>query len=145
MGKHRRGKVKLEHHLLEGLEEYLKKLSGFSSVKSIIPGRIVRQNKGIGSKGLFLKYETPTGYKLLYKNGTSVQEIFVVCEREKFLEEFKANFFQSLNFPSKFLICSKSSLLPSKKIATYWANLSPRRLHASFSSSERGSPATTAP
>jgi hypothetical protein len=93
MGKHRRGKVKLEHHLLEGLEEYLKKLSGFSSVKSIIPGRIVRQNKGIGSKGLFLKYETPTGYKLLYKNGTSVQEIFVVCEREKFLEEFKANFF----------------------------------------------------
>jgi hypothetical protein len=93
MGKHRRGKVKLEHHLLEGLEEYLKKLSGFSSVKSIIPGRIVRQNKGIGSKGLFLKYETPTGYKLLYKNGTSVQEIFVVCEREKFLEEFKATFF----------------------------------------------------
>jgi hypothetical protein len=92
MGKHRRGKVKLEHHLLEGLEEYLKKLSGFSSVKSIIPGRIVRQNKGIGSKGLFLKYETPTGYKLLYKNGTSVQEIFVVCDREKFLEEFKAKF-----------------------------------------------------
>jgi hypothetical protein len=91
--KHRRGKVKIEHHILEGLEEYLKKLSNFSSIKSIIPGRIARQNKGIGSKGLFLKYETPTGYKLLYKNGTSVQEIFVVCEREKFLEEFKANFF----------------------------------------------------
>jgi hypothetical protein len=92
MGRHRKGKVKIEHHLLEGLEEYLKKLSSFSSVKSIIPGRIVRQNKGIGSKGLFLKYETPTGYKLLYKNGTSVQEIFVVCDREKFLEEFKATF-----------------------------------------------------
>jgi hypothetical protein len=92
MGKHRKGKVKIEHHLLEGLEEYLKKLSNFSSVKSIIPGRIVRQNKGTGSKGLFLKYETPTGYKLLYKNGTSVQEIFVVCDREKFLEEFKATF-----------------------------------------------------
>jgi len=92
MGRHRKGKVKIEHHLLEGLEEYLKKLSSFSSVKSIIPGRIVRQNKGTGSKGLFLKYETPTGYKLLYKNGTSVQEIFVVCDREKFLEEFKATF-----------------------------------------------------
>ncbi len=64
MGKHRRGKVKLEHHLLEGLEEYLKKLSGFSSVKSIIPGRIVRQNKGVGSKGLFLKYETPRSPKV---------------------------------------------------------------------------------
>jgi hypothetical protein len=33
-----------------------------------------------------------TGYKLLYKNGTSVQELFVVCDREKFLEEFKATF-----------------------------------------------------
>jgi hypothetical protein len=145
MGKHRKGKVKIEHHLLEGLEEYLKKLSSFSSVKSIIPGRIARQNKGIGSKGLFLKYKTPTGYKLLYKNGTSVQEIFVVCDREKFFGGVQSYLSQSLNFPSKVLICSKSSFLPSKKIATYWANLSPRRLQASFSSSERGSPATTAP
>ncbi|MCS6957644.1 MAG: DUF2103 domain-containing protein [Aquificaceae bacterium] len=79
MSKYRKGKIKLEHHLLEGLEEYLKRLANFDSVDSIIPGRIVRQNSGRGSKGLFLKYRTKSGYKLLYKNGSSVQEIFVVC------------------------------------------------------------------
>jgi len=48
-------------------------------VESIIPGRITRQNRGRGSRGLFLKYRTLSGYKLLYKRGTSVQELFVVC------------------------------------------------------------------
>lgn len=89
MGKHRKGKVKLEHHLLEGLEEYLEKLSGLSCVKSIIPGRIARQNAGRGSKGLFLKYRTSSGFKLLYKSGTSVQEVFVVCEDK---EDFERSF-----------------------------------------------------
>lgn len=90
MGKHRKNKIKLEHHLLEGLEDHLKRLSQLSSVKAIIPGVIARQQGGRGSKGLFLKYRTQTGYKLLYKNGTSVQEVFVVCENpEEFEREFK--------------------------------------------------------
>ncbi|WP_333784515.1 DUF2103 domain-containing protein [Thermocrinis sp.] len=93
MPKHRKGKVKLEHHLLEGLEEYVQRLSDLASVQSIIPGRISRQNKGRGSKGLFLKYETPVGYKLLYKNGTSVQEVFLVCsDKQKCLEELREVF-----------------------------------------------------
>ncbi|SHK27970.1 DUF2103 domain-containing protein [Thermocrinis minervae] len=91
MGRHRDGKVKVEHHLLEGLEELLLELSKLDSVKSIIPGRITRQNKGRGSKGLFLKYPTRTGYKILYKNGTSVQEIFVVCDG-RFKEDFERLF-----------------------------------------------------
>lgn len=86
MGKYRKGKVKLEHHLLEGLEVYLELLSKMESVEAIIPGRIVRQNGGRGSKGLFLKYRTKTGYKLLYKNGTSVQELFVVCNNPEHFE-----------------------------------------------------------
>ncbi|WP_448584022.1 DUF2103 domain-containing protein [Thermocrinis sp.] len=90
MHKYRKGKVKIEHHLLEGLEAYLEKLSALSSVQSIIPGRIARQNRGRGSKGLFLKYETPSGYKLLYKNGTSVQEIFLVCsDKKRCLEDIR--------------------------------------------------------
>ncbi len=80
MGKYRRGKVKLEHHILEGLDEYLEELSRMDCVSSIIPGRITRQNGGRGSRGLFLKYRTNSGYKLLYKMGTSVQEVFVVCQ-----------------------------------------------------------------
>ncbi len=90
MARHRRGKIKLEHHLLEGLEGYLERLSSFDCVKAIIPGRIARQNGGRGSKGLFLKYRTSSGYKLLCKNGASVQEVFVVCEdKEAFERLFK--------------------------------------------------------
>jgi len=86
MGKYRKGKAKLEHHLLEGLEEYLEKLNYLECVKAIIPGRIARQNGGRGSKGLFLKYRTASGYKLLYKNGTSVQEVFIVCDDKDVFE-----------------------------------------------------------
>ncbi len=93
MSRRRSGKLKTEHHLLEGLEEYLSEIGEWEVVESIIPGRIVRQNKGRGSKGLFLKYRTLSGYKLLYKNGTSVQEVFVVCNdyglfEKKFKERF---------------------------------------------------------
>ena len=91
--KYRSGKVKVEHTLLEGLKDYLKEIEKWDCVESIIPGRIVRQNKGRGSKGLFLKYKTISGYKLLYKTGTSVQEVFVVCrDYEEFERRFKETF-----------------------------------------------------
>ncbi|RTZ69006.1 MAG: hypothetical protein DSZ30_03260 [Aquificaceae bacterium] len=94
MPKYRKGKVKLEHHLIEGAEEYIKKLERLQSVKAIIPGRIFRNQKGRGQKGLFLKYETPSGWKLLLKNGSTIQEIFVVTDdkelfRGEFLTEFR--------------------------------------------------------
>ncbi len=79
MRRRRSGKLKVEHHLLEELEPLLSEIAGWGVVESVIPGRIVRQNRGRGSKGIFLKYRTLSGYKLLYKNGTSVQEVFVVC------------------------------------------------------------------
>ncbi len=85
-------KLKVEHHLLEGLEKYVKELESWDCVKSIIPGRIIRQNKGRGSKGLFFKYRTLSGVKLLYKNGTSVQEVFVVCSPEDFEKLFRERF-----------------------------------------------------
>ncbi len=96
MGRRRKGKLKVEHHLLEGLGEILEKISTWEEVSSVIPGRIVRQNKGRGSKGLFLKYRTLSGFKALYKNGTSVQEVFIVCKdadafEKRFKEEFSQN------------------------------------------------------
>lgn len=91
--KYRSGKVKVEHTLLEGLSDYLKEIEKWDCVETIIPGRIVRQNKGRGSKGLFLKYKTISGFKLLYKTGTSVQEVFVVCkDYEEFERRFKETF-----------------------------------------------------
>ena len=93
MGRRRSGKLKVEHHLLEGLDKLIGGIAQWEEVESIIPGRIVRQNKGRGSKGLFLKYRTMSGYKLLYKNGTSVQEVFVVCkDYEAFEKRFKETF-----------------------------------------------------
>jgi len=91
MPKYRKGKVKIEHHLIEGAEEFITTLEKFSSVKTIIPGRIFRNQKGRGQKGLFLKYETPSGWKLLLKNGSTIQEIFVVTDNK---ELFKAEFMQ---------------------------------------------------
>ncbi len=87
------GKLKVQHHLLEGLEDYLGEMERWEVVKTIIPGRIVRQNKGSGVTGLFLKYPTITGYKLIYKKGTSFQEVFVVCsDRETFERLFRERF-----------------------------------------------------
>lgn len=96
MPKYRKGKLKLEHHLIEGAKEYIEKLQKLESVKSIIPGRIFRNQKGRGQKGLFLKYETPSGWKLLLKNGSTVQEIFVVTDDK---ELFKAEFLKMFNQP----------------------------------------------
>lgn len=93
MSKYRKGKLKLEHHTLEGFDKYIKAVLEFEIVDAVIPGRIFRNNKGRGSKGLFLQYETPSGFKLLYKNGTSVQEVFVICsDKQKFKEEFEKNY-----------------------------------------------------
>ncbi len=93
MPRSRAGKLKVEHHLLEGLEEILLEMEGWKEVDSIIPGRIVRQNRGRGSKGIFLKYRTLSGYKLLYKNGTSVQEVFIVCsDFDGFERRFRERF-----------------------------------------------------
>ncbi|HHJ63273.1 MAG TPA: hypothetical protein ENJ61_00035 [Aquifex aeolicus] len=93
MPRRRSGKLKVQHHFLEGLEGYLEEIQGWEVVESIIPGRIVRQNRGRGSRGLFLKYRTLSGYKLLYKSGTSVQEVFVVCrDYEVFEKLFRERF-----------------------------------------------------
>ncbi len=93
MPKYRKGKVKLEHHLIEGAEEYIDKLQKLESVEAIIPGRIFRNRKGRGQKGIFLKYETPSGWKLLLKSGSTVQEIFVITpDKELFKGEFLSKF-----------------------------------------------------
>lgn len=93
MSKFRKNKIKIEHHTLEDFDKYIKELVELECVESIIPGRIFRNNKGRGSKGLFLQYETNTGYKLLFKNGTSVQEVFIICNDKKvFLESFNKIF-----------------------------------------------------
>jgi hypothetical protein len=94
MSKYRKGKLKLEHHTLEGFDKYIKPVLEIEIVEAVIPGRIFRNNKGRGSKGLFLQYETSSGFKLLYKNGTSVQEVFVVCSDKEIFKSIFENVYK---------------------------------------------------
>jgi len=58
----------------------LEDLARLKTIKSIIPGRI-NQRGGSGMQPyLHLKYNTPTGLKILAKTSSSIQEVFVVTD-----------------------------------------------------------------
>ena len=92
----RRGKIKVQHTLVEGLSPILEKIAEWDEVDSVIPGKI--KTKGGVSKGgysLSLKYRTKTGFKLIWKKGVSSQEVFVVCGKgreDAFLRKFQEEF-----------------------------------------------------
>lgn len=88
--KHRRQNVKREHHLLQGLAPVLERLAGHPAVQSVIPARIKSAIRGSGVE-LQLKYETPTGLKLLAKSAGGVQEIFVVTNDAATVKAFILN------------------------------------------------------
>ena len=66
-----------KNHYIDGLIPLLKVLATNPEIKTIVPGEIKR-SKG-RSKGLKIKITTETlsGYKLIAKDGNTVQEIFV--------------------------------------------------------------------
>ncbi|USH00281.1 DUF2103 domain-containing protein [Thermococcus argininiproducens] len=72
--------VKREHHLLKGIEKVLEEISALKGVKKVIPGRIYSSD----SRGFEIKVvrETLTGLKLLAKSDGSVQEIFLIVDKE---------------------------------------------------------------
>jgi len=76
--KYRSDKIKREHTVIKEIEELLQEVAKIKGVKSILPGRI-NQRKGSGHQPyLQLQYITDTGFKLLGKTSSSVQEVFVV-------------------------------------------------------------------
>ena len=78
--KYRNNKIKQEHTIIEDILPLLENLAKLSVVKSIIPGRI-NQRGGSGMEAyLKLKYDTPSGIKILAKNSASIQEVFVVTD-----------------------------------------------------------------
>jgi hypothetical protein len=89
MKKYRAGKIKREHTVIEGVWPILEELAALERVHSIIPGPISRLN----SKGLSLTYQrfTETGLRLLAKNGSAVQEVWVVApEKEALLADLRS-------------------------------------------------------
>jgi len=78
--KYRENNIKQEHTIIEDLLPLLEDIAQLTTIKSIIPGRINRR-KGSGMPVyLQLKYDTGSGIKLLGKNSSSVQEVFVVTD-----------------------------------------------------------------
>ncbi len=80
-GKYRLNKIKREHTIIEDILPLLTEIAKIKSVKSIIPGRINRRSGSGIQPYLQLKYNTDSGIKMLGKNSSSIQEIFVVTDK----------------------------------------------------------------
>jgi hypothetical protein len=79
--KYRAGKIKREHSVIEKVWPVLEHMAACDLITSIIPGPISPLN----SKGLEVTFQrfTDTGLRLLAKNGSAVQEIYVVTAHKE--------------------------------------------------------------
>lgn len=95
--KYRSNKIKKEHTIIEDILPLLESISVFPEIKSIIPGRINQRSSSGGLKAyLQIKYNTNSGLKLLAKNSSSVQEVFVVTkDTEKTIKRLENKEFTS--------------------------------------------------
>lgn len=76
MKKYRAGKIKREHSIIEKLWPVLEEMAECDLITSIIPGPISPLN----AKAFEVTFQrfTDTGLRLLAKNGSAVQEVYVV-------------------------------------------------------------------
>lgn len=81
MKKYRAGKIKREHSVIEKVWPVLEGMAACDLITSIIPGPISPLN----SRGLEVTFQrfTDTGLRLLAKNGSAVQEIWVVAPEKE--------------------------------------------------------------
>lgn len=90
--KHRKSKIKRQHGLIKGLQDYLERyVSSLDYVTGVIPGEI-KVSKATGENLVVkYKYATVSGAKLIAKSGTSIQEVFVITrDPEKLQKLFEA-------------------------------------------------------
>ncbi len=90
--KHRKSKIKRQHSLIKGLQDYLERyISSLDYVTGVIPGEI-KVSKATGENlAVKYKYATMSGAKLIAKSGTSIQEVFVITkDPEKLQKLFEA-------------------------------------------------------
>jgi hypothetical protein len=76
--KYRAGKIKREHHVIERVWPVLERMAECELIASIIPGPISPLNAR-GFEVTFQRF-TDTGLRLLAKNGSAVQEVWVVTD-----------------------------------------------------------------
>jgi hypothetical protein len=89
--RYRHGILKVEHGILPGLREVLLELAERDDVHSIVPGRIyATHGRPGGALRVRASTATATGVKLIAKRGSSVQEVFVVCDDPSAIDRFFA-------------------------------------------------------
>lgn len=88
MKKYRAGKIKREHSVIERLWPVLEQIADCEQVTSIIPGPISQ----LGTQGFDITFQrfTDTGLRLLAKNGTAVQEVYIVTPEKQAVLEWLA-------------------------------------------------------
>lgn len=86
--KHRKNKIKRQHSIIKGLQNFLEThVSPNEFIESIIPGEI-KVGKTTGENLVVrYKYNTVSGAKLIARSGNSVQEVFVVTSKPEKLKE----------------------------------------------------------
>ncbi|HWI66734.1 MAG TPA: DUF2103 domain-containing protein [Symbiobacteriaceae bacterium] len=77
MKKYRAGKIKREHSVIERVWPVLERMAECDLISSIIPGPISPLNARF--EVTFQRF-TETGLRLLAKNGSAVQEVYVVTD-----------------------------------------------------------------
>lgn len=88
MKKYRSGKIKQEHQIIPGIRPILEQIEQCPDVKSILPGPIRPLRARLE---VTFQYFTETGLKLLAKNGSAIQEVFLTTAEpeavKRWLEE----------------------------------------------------------
>lgn len=81
MKKYRAGKIKREHSVIEQLWPALERIAASALVQSVIPGPI----SPLHAKGFEITFQrfTDTGLRLLAKNGSAIQEVYVVAPEKE--------------------------------------------------------------
>jgi hypothetical protein len=87
--KYRAGKIKREHTVIEKVWPVLERIADCDLIASVIPGPISPLN----SKGFEVTFQrfTDTGLRLLAKNGSAVQEVWVVASEKEAALQYLAH------------------------------------------------------
>lgn len=75
--RYRSNKVKRMHSIIEGLLPILEAMAEHPAIAQINPGRI-SANRRAGDRNITVQYFTASGLRLLARNPSSIQEVFVV-------------------------------------------------------------------
>lgn len=88
----KKNKIKQEHGMIKGLQDFLSSICATDIIHSIIPGRINPAKKATAKLVINRLTKTDSGWKAVIQSGASIQEVFFVSnqveELAKLLEPY---------------------------------------------------------